>query len=90
MAYISSCSTTDAGGDDGMGQLFGPGHVDQTIRQAIQLCWMALPKNKRNVEEVDRQIRRLVERALQNLLEDTEAFGRIEAEPGTASGSCGK
>ncbi len=59
-----------------MARFFGPGHVDQSIRQAIKMCWMALPKDKRNVEEVERQIRRLVDRALKDLREDHEAFGR--------------
>ena len=58
-----------------MSQLLGPGHVDQTIRQAIQVCWMGLPKERRTVEEVERQIRRIVERALQNFRKEGEAFG---------------
>ncbi len=59
-----------------MGDFFGPGQVDQMIRQAIQHCWIALPKDKRNVEEVESQIRRLVDRALKDLREDRQAFGR--------------
>jgi hypothetical protein len=80
MALFSSCSTSEGSYDEGMGQLFGPGHVDQTIRQAIQVCWMALPKDKRNVDEVERQIRRLVERALKDLREDGESFRRTGSE----------
>ncbi len=70
-----------AGGDDNedpmsaMRDMFGPGHVDQTVRAAIQACWMALPKERRNVEELEREIRRLVERAISNLHEDIRAFG---------------
>jgi hypothetical protein len=60
---------------DEMREMFGPGHVDQTVRGAIQACWMALPKERRNVAEVDKEIRRLVERALSNLREDVAAFG---------------
>ena len=26
-----------------MSEMFGPGHVDQAIRGAIPVCWMALP-----------------------------------------------
>ena len=58
-----------------MGQVIGPEHVDFTIRQAIQVCWMVLPKDRRNVQEVENQIRRLVDRALKDLREDREAFG---------------
>ena len=54
--------------------MFGPGHVDQVIRQAIQVCWMGLPKEKRNLDEVERQIHRLVERALKDLREDFTSF----------------
>lgn len=59
-----------------MSEMFGPGHVDQVVRQAISSCWMALPKERRNVEEVEKEIRRLVDRALANLREDQNAFGR--------------
>lgn len=69
------------GGDDEnpmeqMRDMFGPGHVDQTVRGAIQACWMALPKERCTAEEVEKEIRRLVERALSNLREDVAAFGR--------------
>ena len=81
-AHHHEMSTPD--GDDGnkanpfeqMGQMFGPGHVDRAIRQAIQACWMALPAERRTVDEVEKQIRRLVERALSNLREDQSSFGR--------------
>jgi hypothetical protein len=58
-----------------MNDMFGPGHVDGVVRQAIQSCWMALPKDRRNVGEVEKEIRRLVERALANLREDASSFG---------------
>jgi hypothetical protein len=74
MAVLSSCDIPEDSGDGGMGQLLGPGHVDQAIRQAVQVCWMTLPKDKRNIDEVERQIRRLVDRALKDLREDNEAF----------------
>ena len=59
---------------------FGPHQVDDQIRNAIQICWMALPENKRNVDEVEKQIRRLVDRALRDLREDSEIFGLGEGE----------
>ena len=34
------------------------------IRQAIQQCWMLLAKEKRTPEELESQIRRIVDRAL--------------------------
>jgi hypothetical protein len=62
-----------------MSEMFGPGHVDQTVRSASQACWMALPKERRNVAEVEKQVRRIMERALANFREDAASFaGRRE------------
>ena len=58
-----------------MRAFFSPQQVDQQIRQAIQFCWMALPPENQNVDEVENQIRRIVERALRDLREDSESFG---------------
>lgn len=54
---------------------FNPQMVDQQIRQAIQFCWMALPPEQQNVDEVEKQIRRIVDRALRDLRMDAESFG---------------
>jgi hypothetical protein len=54
--------------------LFSPQQVDQQIRQAIQFCWMALPPDQQNVDEVEKQIRRIVDRALRDLRDDSESF----------------
>ncbi len=61
---------------DRMNEMFGPGHVDQSVRQAIQACWMALPKERRTIDEVEKQIHRIVERALANFRDDAVTFGR--------------
>jgi hypothetical protein len=58
-----------------MRAFFSPQQVDQQIRQAIQFCWMALPPEQQNVEEVEKQIRRIVDRALRELREDADSFG---------------
>ena len=76
MAFFS------CGGDGGedaaekMAEMFGPGQVDQMIRQGIHFCWMALPKARRNVEELEQQVRRIVERALKDFREDKDQFTR--------------
>jgi uncharacterized protein with von Willebrand factor type A (vWA) domain len=57
-----------------MREFLSPSQIDHQIRQAIQFCWMALPKEKRNVDELERQIRRLVDRALRDLREDFDEF----------------
>ena len=61
---------------DKMRDMFGPAQIDQQVRQAIHFCWMSLPKEKRNVDELERQIRRLVDRALKDVREDFDEFFR--------------
>lgn len=55
--------------------MFSPQQVDQQIRQAIQFCWLMLPPEKKNINEVEKEIRRIVERALRDLREDSQGFG---------------
>ena len=62
-----------------MADIFGPTAVDGVIRQAISICWMSLPDDKRNLQEVDRQLRRILDRALENAKEDGAAFGISES-----------
>ena len=59
---------------DRMRSFMGPGQVDQQIRHAIQFAWMMLPDDRKNVAEVERVIRQMVDRALKNFREDAEAF----------------
>lgn len=35
---------------DKMRDFFNPSQVDHSVRQALQLCWMMLPKDNRNAE----------------------------------------
>ena len=49
--------------------------MDQAVRQAISTCWMVLPDDKKNVTSVEAEIRRIVDHALENLREDSKAFG---------------
>jgi hypothetical protein len=63
-------------GAERLSELFGPAQVDHLVRQAINMCWMGLPKERRTVAEVESQIRRLVDRALRDFREDAQAFGR--------------
>ncbi len=58
-----------------MRSMFGAGQVDQSVRQAIQMCWMMLPDGSRTVGEVEKQFRRIVDRAIKDLREDSDAFG---------------
>jgi hypothetical protein len=71
---MSSRSSSNEG-EDGSREFSGPGHVDQFVRQAIQMCWSALTKEGREVGEVKRQIQRLTDRAIRDLEEDRKEFG---------------
>jgi hypothetical protein len=66
----------DPEGLERMRQWMGPGHVDQQIRQAIQFAWMMLPAEKKTVDEVERLIRQMVDRALKEFRDDSESFGK--------------
>ena len=64
---IHSCDMSGDDAENKLRDMFGPGQVDQMVRQAIQCCWIGLPKSKRTPDEVEKQIRRVVERALSRL-----------------------
>ncbi|MBI3461974.1 MAG: hypothetical protein HY000_02800 [Planctomycetes bacterium] len=68
-------SGDDPEAGDKMRQMFGPGQLDAHVRQAMNLCWMMLPDDQKTVDELERQFRRLVDRAIADLREDQEAFG---------------
>ena len=61
---------------DKMREFFSPAQVDQSVRQALQMCWMMLPKDKRNADELENQFRRIVNRAFKDMREDDQAFGK--------------
>ena len=65
---------------EGMRSFFGPLHVDEMVRQAIQACWMSLPAGRKNIVEVEKEVRRIVDRALHNLREDADAFGLADGD----------
>jgi hypothetical protein len=74
--YIKS-TPLDPNDDDAsnkMREFFGPVQVDFMVRNAMQMCWMGLPKENRNVDELERQIRRIVDRALRDVREDFDQF----------------
>lgn len=59
-----------------MAEMFGPAQIDHLIRQAINFCWMGLPAERRSADEVESQVRRIVDRALRDFRDDRQAFGR--------------
>lgn len=64
-----------APGGEEFRKIFGPGAVDEMLRQAMKVCWMMLPEDRRTVEEVEREVRRILDRVLQNWREDARSFG---------------
>ena len=72
---MAAFSENDPDAADKFRSMFGPGQIDQQIRQAIHFCWMTLPADKRNVDEVERQMRRILDRALKDLRDESAAFG---------------
>jgi hypothetical protein len=58
-----------------LASIFGPGAVDQAIRQAIQTCWLMLPADKKNPDELEATVRRIFDRAIQNFREDSATLG---------------
>lgn len=64
----------DPDAENTMRSFFSPHMVDHEIRQAIQFCWMSLPPDRKNVDEVETQIRRIVDRALRDFREDSDQF----------------
>jgi hypothetical protein len=56
-------------------ELMGPGHIDKSVRQAIHFCWLMLPEKERTIDELEKQFRRIVDRAIKDLREDSAAFG---------------
>ncbi|HZL37332.1 MAG TPA: hypothetical protein VFC78_18585 [Tepidisphaeraceae bacterium] len=73
---LSSAGADDEYAAEKMSDFFGPGQVDQTVRQAIHFCWMTLPKERKNADELEKQMRRIVDRALKDFRNDAEQFGR--------------
>lgn len=57
---------------DKVAMAFGPGVVDREIRQAINMCWMTMPRQRRSLDEVEKEMRRLLDRALRDMREDEE------------------
>jgi hypothetical protein len=79
---FTSISNCESSGDDlpagagGFLQMFqNPAHLDQSVRQAVQLCWTIIPKERRDADELGKQFRRVVERALKDFAEDKAEFG---------------
>ena len=56
---------------DGAVGFFG---VDQKLRTCIQELWMTFPREDANSERLEKQMKRMVERALKDFKEDIQEY----------------
>ncbi len=73
--HITKCDAGDEESRKNMRDALGPGQIDAMLRQAIQMCWMVLPEDKRTVDHLEAEIRRMIDRAMRDLRDDATAFG---------------
>jgi|1185.fasta_scaffold734077_1 hypothetical protein len=73
---LEAFKSDDENAAENMANMLGPSHVDQIIRQAISICWMALSKDRKTPEVLEQEIRRLFERALKDFREDSASFAK--------------
>jgi hypothetical protein len=65
----------------------GEAPIDLAIRQAIRLCCMMLPKDKRNLQHVTEVMEHLLQRGLDDLHKNAREFGLEPAPPASATGA---
>ena len=53
MMEVDACVVGKGEAEERMADFFAPAQVDQTVRHALQYCWMALPKDRRTPEEME-------------------------------------
>jgi hypothetical protein len=66
----------------------GEAPIDLALHQAVRLCTMMLPKEKRSVEHVVAVMEHLMERALVDMRKNAKAYGLTESSQ--AGGSAGE
>jgi hypothetical protein len=70
MAFFQHDPTENGDDPEKLKAFLPPGQTETSLRNCIQMCWMSLPANKRNVDEVERVVRRIVDRIFKNIRED--------------------
>jgi hypothetical protein len=61
--------------------------LDQQLRGILDMIWMSLPRERQTVGEVEKEMRRLTDRALSNMADDLAAFGLPSGPDDTVSPS---
>ena len=75
---MEKCNPNDEASFDRMRDFLSPAQVDQSVRQALQFCWMSLPQARRSADDLEREFRRIVDRAIRDFREDSSAFSMGE------------
>jgi hypothetical protein len=75
MVAIPLKGDSDSPDPDQVRRMLGPGHVDNSVRQAIQLCWMMLPPERKTLDALEQEFRRLLDRAFRDMREDEKNLG---------------
>ena len=70
-AEVRSVSAADP---EAFRRMLGPGALDQSVRHALQLCWMLLPNETKSADEAERVFREIVDRAIKDMREDQARF----------------
>ena len=63
-AEVLNVRQISAGDPEAFRRMLGPGALDQSVRHALQLCWMLLPNESKSPAEVERVFREIVDRAI--------------------------
>ena len=70
--HIEKVGGPDGFDDEKWREMMGPGAVDRTLRSTIQMVWMTLPKERKTLDELEKEVRRLMDRAFRDMREDEE------------------
>ena len=72
---IEGLSHEDANNPEAFRQMMGPGAVDQSMRQAVQFCWMSLPPERRKLDALEKEVRFLIDPIFRDMREDAARVG---------------
>jgi hypothetical protein len=70
MAFFQHDSAENGDDAEKLRAFLPPGQTETSLHNCIQMCWMSLPTNKRSIDEVEREVRRIVDRIFKNIRED--------------------
>lgn len=66
----------DSDDEERLRELCDAAFVDQHVRQALLFCWLGVPEGQRNVDELERQFRTFVDRAIADCRRNIDDFLR--------------